>query len=136
MQREVIRYSEAFKIKVVDDLEQGRYGSPFEASRAYGIKGVDTVRRWARQYGKNHLVAKVVRVEKPEERDELKRLKQKIKALEKALGDSETRSIVNQSYFELLCEDLKIDPEIFKKKNATDALIKRMNIKTDPDEQQ
>jgi len=38
----VMRYSEAFKIQVVEDLARGRFGSPFEAAQAHGI-GRNTV---------------------------------------------------------------------------------------------
>ena len=60
----VVRYSEAFKLQVVDELERGRFGSPFEAARAYGIRGDHTVRHWVTQYGKGHLLKKVIRVSK------------------------------------------------------------------------
>src|ERR1039458_7390713 len=48
--REEIRYSEAFKMEVVRELEMG--GIAFDAiSLKYGIKGSETVSRWVRQYG-------------------------------------------------------------------------------------
>jgi transposase-like protein len=48
--REEIRYSEAFKMEVVRELEMG--GIAFEdISIKYGIKGKGTVSRWVRQYG-------------------------------------------------------------------------------------
>jgi transposase-like protein len=50
----VMRYSEAFKQQVVDELEAGRFGSPYEASQAYGVDQ-GSVKRWARQYGKAHV---------------------------------------------------------------------------------
>ena len=46
MSQRVVRYSEAFKMQVVEELEQGRFGSTFEATRAYGIGGGDTVPRY------------------------------------------------------------------------------------------
>ncbi|MBT3380578.1 MAG: hypothetical protein HN742_10370 [Lentisphaerae bacterium] len=50
MSQRVVRYSEAFKMQIVDDLEQGRFGSPFEALWAHGIRGRDAVRRWLRPW--------------------------------------------------------------------------------------
>src|ERR1039458_7256424 len=71
--REEIRYSEAFKMEVVRELEVG--GIAFEdISMKYGIKGKRTVSRWVRQYG-NGTRGKVIRVESPGEINELKRLK-------------------------------------------------------------
>ena len=45
-----IRYSEAFKIAAVRELEE--QDLPFEAIRGkYGIKGSVTVQKWVRKYG-------------------------------------------------------------------------------------
>jgi len=66
----VIRYSEAFKATVVDEIARGRFGSAHEASQAYGIRGKETVRRWLRQYGRQDLLPKVVIVQKPKERSD------------------------------------------------------------------
>jgi len=60
MSRTTVRYSEAFKLNVVEELRQGRFGSPHEAGLAHGI-GRGTVSRWLRQYGSEELLAKVVR---------------------------------------------------------------------------
>ena len=60
MSRTAVRYSEAFKLNVVEELRRGRFGSPHEAALAHGIAR-DTVSRWLRQYGSEELLAKVVR---------------------------------------------------------------------------
>ena len=118
MLKRVIRYSEAFKQKVVSELEDGRFGSPFEASRAYGIAGRSTVRRWVREYGKGHLLSKVVRVEKQGEPGEIKRLKERVRQLETALADSHMDWALADSFFEILCERTNTDVEAFKKKHG------------------
>ena len=65
-----IRYSEAFKMEVVRELEENDL--PFgQMQRKYGIKGCGTVQSWARKYG-NGSRGKVIRVEKPEEINELR----------------------------------------------------------------
>ena len=51
MSKQTVRYSEAFKLKVVRDLEDGRFGTSFEASKDYGIGGTSTVSRWVKKYG-------------------------------------------------------------------------------------
>jgi len=56
MEKSVVRYSEAFKLQVVSELETGKLGCIFEARKRYAIKGVGTVDRWVRKYGKNHLL--------------------------------------------------------------------------------
>lgn len=126
MSDKVIRYSEAFKHQVVSEVEEGRYGSAFEASQAYGIKGSDTVRRWMKQYGKSHLLRKVVRVEKPGEPGEIKRLKNRVRQLESALADAHIDGVLAESFFEILCEQTNTDPEAFKKKHAGKPSTSRM----------
>jgi transposase-like protein len=116
--RKVIRYSEAFKQQVVSEVEDGQYRNPFEASRAYGIAGSGTVRRWLREYGKSHLLSKVVRVEKQGEPGEIKRLKDRVRQLESALADSHMDWALEKSFFEILCERTNTDVAAFKKKHA------------------
>ena len=118
MSRKVIRYSEAFKQQVVSEIEGGRFGNPFEASRAYGITGSHTVQRWVMEYGKSHLLSKVVRVEKQGEPGEIKLLKERVRQLESSLADSHMDWALAKSYFEILCERTNTDVEAFKKKHA------------------
>lgn len=114
-----IRYSEAFKLQVIRELESGELGSQAEARRKYGITGRSTVHKWLRRYGKNHLLSKVVRVEKPEERDQIKVMKRRIRQLEKALADSKVQEVLHQAYFEIVCEQHGVkDIEGMKKKVA------------------
>ncbi len=41
--RDVMRYSEAFKLQAVRAIESGKYDSCFQAMQAYGIRGCDTM---------------------------------------------------------------------------------------------
>jgi len=79
-----LRYSEAFKLKVVEEIEKGKLAIS-EASRLYEIKGGNTIYKWIRKYGKNHLISKAVRIEMKNEKDILKKKEEKIRELEKAL---------------------------------------------------
>jgi len=112
-----IRYSQAFKQQVVSDLETGRFGSIQAAQRHYGIGGGSTIQRWLRRYGRNHLVPKVVRVEKPNEADEIRRLRKRNQELERALGRSHLRSELDASFLRQACKALGTDIETFKKKH-------------------
>lgn len=114
----MIRYSEAFKQKVVSELEEGHFASPSEASEAYGIRGKGTVYRWMRLYGRGHLLRKVVRVEKAGEPGEIKRLKERVQQLESALADAHMDAALDKAYFEILCERTNTDSAAFKKKHA------------------
>lgn len=119
MGAQIIRYSEAFKRKVVEDLEKGQLRNQAEARELYGIGGRSTIHRWIRRYGKNHLLAKVVKVESMKERDRVKQLKRRIRELEKALSETKVEQVLDRAYFEILCEQMGIeDPQEFKKKLA------------------
>lgn len=114
-----LRYSEAFKLQVVQELESGKLGGVQEARERYGIGGNETIQRWLRNYGKNHLLGKVVRVEKPGERDQLRVLKRENDELKRALADAHMKSVLYESWFEVACEELGVtDLDAFKKKLA------------------
>jgi transposase len=110
-----IRYSEAFKMEVVREVEAG--GLAFGAvSLKYGIKGAMTVSRWVRQYG-NGTRGKVIRVEKPGEINELKRLTERVRKLESALADANIDAALERAYTRLACRRAGItDVAEFKKK--------------------
>jgi transposase-like protein len=118
-----IRYSEAFKLAVVRDLEG--QDLPFEhVRRKYGIRGCDTVQAWVRKYGNGSRGAKM-RVEKPDEISELKGLRQRVRQLESALADSNIDLALERAYTKLACERAGVDPEEFKKKATGQLRMKR-----------
>lgn len=91
---------------------------PFEdIRRKYGIKGTATVQKWVRKYG-NGSRGKVIRVEKPEEINELKRLKERVRRLESALADANIDLALERAYTELACERAGLEVQEFKKKAA------------------
>ena len=115
----VMRYSEAFKLQVVREVEQGRFESFEAAGRAYGVKGCHTIASWVRQYGKDHLLGKVVRVMKADERAEVETLRKRVRDLERALADAHMDLKLESAYVELACEAADIrDVAEFKKKHA------------------
>ena len=116
MKKNIVRYSDAFKIQVVSELESGKFKCIFEARKRYAIRGVGTVENWIRKYGKNHLLNKVVRVETTNERDQLKAMKRKIRELESALSDAHIDLRLERAWLKIACEDGGIDMESFKKK--------------------
>jgi transposase len=118
-----IRYSEAFKMEVVREVESKDL--PFmQVQRKYGIAGTGTVGSWVRKYG-NGSRGKVVRVERPEEINELKRLKARVRLLESALADANIDSALERAYTRLACKRAGItDVEGFKKKAAGQQAMK------------
>jgi transposase-like protein len=118
-QRIIVRYSMSFKRQVVEELESCRFSSILEAKEHYGITGAGTVQNWLKKYGRNHLCAKVVRVEKPDEKDQILQLKKQIKQLKEALGQTQAENVINQEFLKIACEQLGKDVESFKKKAGT-----------------
>jgi transposase-like protein len=115
----VVRYSEAFKLQVVRELEGGRFGNPGEAGRAYGVRGPGTVASWVRRYGKDELLRKVVRVMKADEQAEVKGLRQRVRELERALADAHLKGRFDEAYLRLACRAAGIeDVDGFKKKHG------------------
>lgn len=117
MGQTVIRYSEAFKRQVVDEIERGKHASPFRARKAYRITGSGTVERWIRKYGREDLLPKILRVESLKERDEIKEARKRVKDLEAALADAHIDYCLERSFLEIACERMGVSVEDFKKKN-------------------
>jgi transposase len=110
-----IRYSEAFKLEVVRELE--RELTPAEqVRRKYGIRGAGTIQAWIAKYG-NGTRGKIIRVETPKEVDELKKLRDRIRRLESVLADTNLELALERQYTRLACERAGIeDVAEFKKK--------------------
>ncbi len=118
-----IRYSEAFKIVVVREVEENDL--PFaHVQRKYGIRGCETVQSWVRKYGKGSRGIRI-RVERPDEISELKRLRERVRRLETALADANIDVALERAYTELACERAGIDVAEFKKKAAGQLPTKR-----------
>lgn len=117
-ERIIYRYSDSFKRQVVEDLERGRFRSAEQARVHYGIGGMSTIPHWLGRYGKNHLQAKVVRVEKLDEAEQLRQLKSQIAQLQKALGQTQAENVLNREFLKLACERLGEEVESFKKKSG------------------
>jgi len=118
MERTTVRYSEAFKRRVVEEFERGKHSSIERARRAYGIRGSMTVWGWIRKYGREDLLPKRVRIETLKEQDELKVARKRIRELEAAVADAHIDHCLEKAYFHVACERMGVDPDDFKKKNA------------------
>jgi transposase-like protein len=111
-----IRYSQAFKLEVVRELERDQVPID-QVRRKYGI-GVGSVQGWIAKYG-NGSRGRIIRVETPKEISELKRLKERVKRLESVLADTNLDLALERQYTRLACERAGIqDVAEFKKKAA------------------
>lgn len=105
---ELKRYSEAFKMQVVEEISNGRFRTQGEAKEYFGITGAGTINVWLRKYGRNHLAPRIVRIETMDEKNQIQELKKRIKALEKALADTRIDQILAECYLESFCEELGV----------------------------
>ena len=113
-QKTVNRYSEAFKNQVVKEVEAGSY-TVQQARRTYGLSA-NTIQYWMKRMGKFELLPRIVRVEKPNEKDRIQELERQIRELKESLAETQVRYLISESRFEVVCEEQGLDPEEVKKK--------------------
>jgi len=116
-QRSVIRYSHAFKRKVVEEIESGKY-TVGEVRKIYDIWGSETIDRWLKKFGRTHLLSRVIRVEMKDEKDKLKELERQKRELESALAQAHLKILSLETMIDIAEE--RFDIEI-KKKSDTKA---------------
>lgn len=120
----LIRYSNSFKRQVVSEIESGRFENINQAQRHYDIRGCGTVRRWLEKFGRNHLCPKVIRVEKPNEKDQINELKRQVRQLKEALGHTQAEKVIGDAFLEIACDKMGVEVDEFKKKADTQRSIK------------
>ncbi len=98
-----VRYSDAFKRKVVTEIESGKY-KVAEAQKIYDIRGGATIQGWIKGFGKHHLLQTVVRIEMKGEQDKLTALEREKRALESALAHAQLKIIALESTIEVMEE--------------------------------
>jgi transposase len=76
-----LMYSEAFKMKIIELLENGEH-SLNELRRIYDIGGAHTIYKWLRKYGKEHLIGTRKLVIKAEEISQMSKMREKTKNAE------------------------------------------------------
>jgi hypothetical protein len=84
---------------------------------------------WARQYGREDLLPKRVRIETLKERDELKEARDRIRDLEAEVADAHMDYSLEKAYLKVACRRLGLDPEEFKKKHAMKLSDARKKLK-------
>jgi transposase-like protein len=59
MKKEIIKYSDDFKLTVIKLLEDGTIESIEAARRMFNIKGSSIISRWIKKYGKEDILPKM-----------------------------------------------------------------------------
>ena len=111
----VIRYSESFKQQVIQEIEKEGLTIP-EARKKFGIAGNNTIQAWAKKYGSFGILPKQIRVEKPNERNQVQDLKKEIRKLKETIADLVLDRKIAESTLEVICEQRGWDIEEIKKK--------------------
>ena len=111
------RYSEAFKMKFLDELAKGKV-SRREFCRVHGIAPA-TVSYWIKKHKRKELIYTKIKVESKDELSRIKELEKEIAQLKKLLLKKDLDALVLDSYLEVAAEDLgyKSVAELKKKLN-------------------
>ena len=123
------RYSTAFQLKVVREIEQGKYTCR-RARELYDIGGKSTIAKWLKRHGKAHLLTEVVQVRMKTEQDKVRQLQDRIRELERALADSQVEQVYLQALVQVMDE---ASGETLKKKaeelpsNERERLLRVLN---------
>jgi transposase-like protein len=112
----VIRYSQAFKLQAVREVESGQCCAR-EVAQKYGITGSNTVLRWVRQLGSGRY-GKIIRVQKAQEINQLARLRTELRQAKEALADTHIELALERAYLAQACEQMELSVEGFKKKQS------------------
>lgn len=102
------RYSDAFRRKVVSEIERGDL-TISQAQLLYDIGGSETIQRWMRKLGKNHLISKRVRIEMADDIKKVKKLEAEKRELEAALAQAHLRIRSIESMLELAGKEVGQD---------------------------
>jgi transposase-like protein len=105
--KEFKRYSISFKKHVVEELESG--GSFSFLQKKYDIGGAETIQKWVKLFGKNHLLNKRVRIETMDEKSRLKELEEENRRLKMALADSIVATKMLETLISVANEEYKTD---------------------------
>src|SRR4030042_1843574 len=98
------RYSEAFKLKILLELSSGKY-SKRELGRIYGLCH-STINEWIKKYDRKDLMNTRIMVENQDEISRIKALQKEIEQLKKLLIKKDLDQLANDSYLEVIAEQL------------------------------
>ena len=124
--RDRIRYSEAFKLKVMEELRDAKWKSAQEAARAYGIAEM-SVYNWMHKLGFEHLKGRPIYVKTRTEADRIKELEAEVLRLKQNLADEVLDHKLDQAFLRIACQRAGTTVEELKKKNGGEPPTTRTN---------
>jgi transposase-like protein len=115
----VKRYSESFKLKLLDELSTRKY-SKNQLGKLYDVSP-STINEWIRKYDRKDLMNTRILVENIDETSRLKALKKEVEQLKNLLIKKDLEMLAYDSYLEVAAKNLGY-------KNVEE-LKKNLNIK-------
>lgn len=112
-----IRYSEAFKLKVMEELRDAKWKSVKEAATAYGIAEM-SVYNWMRKLGFEHLKGRIVYVKTRTELDRIRELEAEVVRLRQALADEVLDHRLDEAFLRIACRRAGTTVDGLKKKTG------------------
>ena len=110
-----IRYSEAFKLKVMEELRDAKWKSAKEAATAYGIAEM-SVYNWMRKLGFEHLKGRLIYVKTRTELDRIKELEEQVLRLKQSLADEVLDHKIDVEFLKIACKRAGTTVDDLKKK--------------------
>jgi len=98
------RYSEGFKLKILNELSSGKH-SKRQLSMIYGLRS-STINDWIKKYDRVDLMNTRIMVENQDEISRLKALQKEIEQLKKLLLKKDLELLANDSFMEVAAEKL------------------------------
>jgi transposase-like protein len=111
------RYSEAFKLKVMEELRDGQWKTVADAATAYGVHE-NCVRYWMKRLGFEHLNGRIIYVKTRTELDEINRLRAEVRMLKQQLADEVLDHKIDEVTLRIACRNLGTTPDELKKKSG------------------
>lgn len=111
------RYSEAFKLRIMEELRDGKWKSATEAARAYGIAEM-SVYNWMHKLGFEHLKGRLIYVKTRTELDRIKELEEQVLRLKQTLADEVLDHKLDQAFLRIACQRAGTTVEEIKKKSG------------------
>ena len=115
------RYSMGFKLKVMEELRDGKWKTVAEAGEAYGVTPTG-IRYWMKRLGFEYLKGRIIYVKTASEVDEIKRLKAELRRAKEMLADEIIAHKIDEVTLRIFCQEHNTTPEEVKKNVAAKSL--------------
>lgn len=110
-----IRYSEAFKLKVLEELRDAKWKTVLEAAQAYGVSSA-AIYKWMHKLGFEYLKGRLIIVKTKTELDRIKELEAQVLQLKQSLADEVLEHKIDVEFLKIACKRAGTTVKDLKKK--------------------